>query len=168
MPTAPAATPPGPQQAPVRPTAAPAPAPSVASTPAATQVSGTRNSGIGGGGFPVDTVRAKSYLTDILMSLEKPSNARSTNAYLSEMNVQGSLLQPALQLMRKYPDINIENMNWQDNVRPGVMRVQGSVIITARNVNLAESRKVAFQLNAEFWGLRDGTFLASLNMKEED
>lgn len=117
--------------------------------------------------FAVDTAQAKSYLSDLLMSLERPKRARRNNDYLAEMNVQGSLLQPALQLMRKYPEVEVEQMNWNDRMRPGAMRLHGQMTLRATNPDTGEVRKVNFRLDAEFWGTRDGTVMATLNLRED-
>ncbi len=102
------------------------------------------------------------------MSLERPNRAKRNNAYLADMNVKGSLLQPALQLMRRYPAVEVEHMNWSDSIRPGIMTVQGQVTMRAKNPDTGEVRKVNFRLNAEFWGTREGTVMATLNLREDD
>lgn len=102
------------------------------------------------------------------MSLERPSRARQNNSYLSEMNVQGSLLQPALQLMRRFPEVAVEHMNWNDSQRPGAMKLQGTVVVRVKNPDTGEAKRVNFRLNAEFWGTREGTVMASLNLREDD
>jgi DnaJ domain len=116
----------------------------------------------------VNAREAKTYLSDLIMSLEKPTRARRNNTYLSEMNVKGSLLQPALQLMKRFPDVAVEQMNWNDSQRPGALNLQGMVTVRARNPDTGEARQVNFRLNAEFWGTRDGTVMASLSLREDD
>lgn len=138
------------------------------SVPAVSPAPSPTGPGSQGSTWAVDTGQAKKYLTDVLMTLERPNVARSTNSYLADMNVQGSLLQPALQLMRKYPDVNVETMNWHESLRPGVMKVQGTVNLRARNPGSGEVRSVVYRWSAEFWGTRDGTVLASLNLRDDD
>lgn len=153
-PPVPVFSPPPTPTPPVTVAAAPPPAPKPAPVPAET--------------WNVDSRQAKTYLADLIMSLERPARARRNNAYLAEMNVKGSLLQPALQLMRRFPDVSVEHMNWSDSLRPGAMNLQGMVTVRARNPDTGEARQVNFSLNAEFWGTRDGTVMATLSLKEDD
>lgn len=117
--------------------------------------------------WAVDAGQAKTYLADLLMSLERPKRAKRNNDYLAEMNVQGSLLQPALALMRRYPEVEVEQMNWNDHNRPGAMSLRGQMTLRATNPDTGEVRKVNFRLDAEFWGTRDGTVMATLNLRED-
>lgn len=154
--------------------ALPTPSPSPASVPAATPVTTVAAAPPSPPKPPpaetwgVDAREAKTYLADLIMSLERPTRARRNNAYLSEMNVKGSLLQPALQLMRRFPEMAVEHMNWNDSQRPGAMNLQGMVTVRARNPDTGEARQVNFRLSAEFWGTREGTVMASLSLREDD
>lgn len=160
----------------LNPAAVPAPGPSSAPGPSTTQVvpplfkvaAAPAPEPAMQQAWRVDVPQAKSYLADVIMSLERPNRAKRNNAYLADMNVKGSLLQPALQLMRRFPDVEVEHMNWSDSNRPGAMTVQGQVTVRAKNPDTGEVRKVNFRLNAEFWGTREGTVMASLNLREDD
>lgn len=175
----PAAAPPTPVRSPATvltaaasPTPAPPPATPVATAGGATQAAAAPPPppppSPANPAWSVDTGQAKSYLAELIMSLERPSRARQNNSYLSEMNVQGSLLQPALQLMRRFPDVAVEHMNWNDSQRPGAMKLQGTVVVRVKNPDTGEAKRVNFRLNAEFWGTREGTVMASLNLREDD
>lgn len=175
----PAAAPPLPARSPATvlaaaasPTPAPPPATPVATAGGATQAAAAPPPppppSPANPAWSVDTGQAKSYLAELIMSLERPSRARQNNSYLSEMNVQGSLLQPALQLMRRFPEVAVEHMNWNDSQRPGAMKLQGTVVVRVKNPDTGEAKRVNFRLNAEFWGTREGTVMASLNLREDD
>jgi hypothetical protein len=116
--------------------------------------------------WPVDAGAAKAYLTNTLGTLETRSQAMRTNAYLSDQNVKGTLLQPALPWLRRYPDVRIEQMNWNDQVRSGVLRVQGALVLKLQGAERDDSRRLTFALQAEFWGTRDGTVLGRLDLRE--
>ncbi len=158
----PATTPapvPKPAGPPPPPTPAPSPAAASTQTAAASPPAAAQTWGI-------DKPKALQYLSELLSVLEHPTKARKTNAYLTGMNVKGSLFQPALQMMQDYPEIDVSRVDWTDTGTPGVLRIHGNVMLQAKSPNIPAVRFANFQFTAEFWGTAGGTVLGELNLKE--
>ena len=100
--------------------------------------------------------------------LEKPNAAYRTNAYLQEMKVKGSLLNPALKMMRDFSEVDVSRVDWSDSTAPGVLKVRGTLVLQAKGSQAPFNRTANFRLTAEFWGTPNGTVLAELNLRETE
>lgn len=109
--------------------------------------------------WDVDQEPARAYLKQLLNLLEMPEQARSTNQYLLDMKVRGSLLKPAAQALR------VQSADLIETHQPGVLRVQG-VLKAQSEAGERPARALRFEVQAEFRGTHQGTVLSLLNMKE--
>lgn len=109
--------------------------------------------------WDVDQEPARAYLKQLLNLLQKPEQARSTNQYLLDMKVRGSLLRPAAQALR------VQSADLIETHQPGVLRVQG-VLKAQSEADERPARALRFEVQAEFRGTHQGTVLTLLNMKE--
>ena len=101
-------------------------------------------------------------MTTVLNTLEKPSQADKYNAHMAKMKVKGSLLHAALKRLDGNAG-TLEKMTWSETAKPGVLQLTGTVLLSTE----AERAPIAFRLSAEFWGTRDGTVMAVLDLKED-
>lgn len=111
----------------------------------------------------VDAAGARSYLDDIVATLEQGPKTRSLNAYLARMNVKGSLLQPVAPLHARAARLDVHRSPWNEAERPGVLNVESTVVLQARAEGLPMS---VFRLAAEFRGTPNGTVLERLELRE--
>ncbi len=118
--------------------------------------------------WQVDTTRAMHYLRELIAVLERPIVAYRTNAYLTEMNVKGSLFRPALRVMRDFSEVDVSRVDWSDSMAPGVLKVRGTLVLQAKSSQPPFFRTANFRLTAEFWGTPNGTVLAELNLRETE
>ena len=147
-------------------TAAPQQAPSPVVNPTAKPAQAVADAGAQV--WKVDTISAMHYLGEVISMLEKPNAAYRTNAYLQEMKVKGSLLNPALKMMRDFSEVDVSRVDWSDSTAPGVLKVRGTLVLQAKGSQAPFNRTANFRLTAEFWGTPNGTVLAELNLRETE
>lgn len=118
--------------------------------------------------WSVDATGAKQYLTSVVSTFTRPVDARQLNAYLADMRIKGSLLQPVLRLQREYPQIHLEQQGWTQTERPGALSLQAGLLLYAKGPADGEIKTLRLRLQADFQGTKEGTVLSRLDLKENE
>lgn len=144
------------QPAPVAPTTYPAPA--APAPPAPPPVAPPPPT------WTVDTGEARRYAGDIVATMGSASRARYLQDYLTGMKVRGTLLQPAIDLLGRYPDLSVHRSGWSEERQPGAMTLRSVVVL---NPSQAGEESRIYRLSAEFRGTENGTVLVRLDLRPE-
>lgn len=112
----------------------------------------------------LDAAGARRYLSDIVATFEQASETRRLNAYLARMRVQGSLLQPVVDLQALSPRLRVRREAWTESERDGALHLAS--VLTLRPLPEGEAASI-FRLAAQFRAGEEGTVLVRLDLQRE-